>query len=302
MTPKERDAIYSDLGGVQYTNPEWPDFVRKALADFDTRIRSIPTQDKDAFLQAQTAAPRYTDSKEFRLKFLRADVFDIDKATQRIIKHFEVKRSLFGPESLGRDVTLLQDFNKDDLETLKCGGLQILPRPDQFGRLILFSRQICWKYKHRENLLRALWYLCQSMMECDNAQIRGIVGVGFSLKGSATTQLDNGSWSCDYELTRRIIRTLDAYPIRILAIYTCIDTPYFESVVDVASHIFDKLLRARFRVVRGTKQECKYQLMIMGIEHSDDIPVEEDGTLIVDTHHAWIEDQRSKELRKSLKL
>jgi hypothetical protein len=281
------------LGGAQYTNPEWPDFVRKALADFDTKIRSM--SQKDAFLHAQSVASNYTDSKQFRLKFLRADVFDVDKAAQRIVKHFEEKRNLFGPDTLGRDITL-DDLDKDDLDTLSSGGLQVLPRPDQFGRLILFSRQVSWRYKRRENMLRALWYLCQTMMEEEDAQIRGVVGVGFSLKGTARLE----GWSCDYELARRLIRTLDASPVRILAIYSCIDTSYFESVVDVASHIFNRFMRARFRCIRGTRQECSYQLMVMGIEHFEDIPVREDGKLIVDRHHAWIEQQRAKELRKSL--
>jgi hypothetical protein len=84
--------------------------------------------------------------------FLRADNFDIEKCAHRIVRHFEEKLELFGPEKLASDIRL-EDLNADDIEALEGGGMQFLPHPDQFGRLILCSRQVDWKYRQRENLV-----------------------------------------------------------------------------------------------------------------------------------------------------
>mmetsp|Transcript_27528 Transcript_27528/g.51660 ORF Transcript_27528/g.51660 Transcript_27528/m.51660 type:complete len:464 (-) Transcript_27528:1073-2464(-) len=287
MKPSERTVVYSDLGGAQHMDPEWPEGRARALAELEAKVRAMDENQTKAFRLAQAMAPEYTDSTAFRLKFLRADVFDTEKAARRLVKHFEEKLVLFGREALGRDITL-RDFSEDDLDSLACGGLQILPRPDQFGRLILFSRQVQWKYKRHENILRVLWYLCQAMMETQDAQIRGIVAIGFDI--GTSQQLERG-WSCDYELLRRMIRVFEASTCRLLASYSCIDSSYFESVVDVASHLMNKFLRARYRCIRGTRQECNYQLMVMGIRHVEDFPISEDGHLMVDRFHGWLRER-----------
>ena len=139
------------VGGVQEINPEEPDFVNQCLLDLDAAIQRMPN--KSAFLEAQRINPLYTNNPGFRLMFLRADSFNVESAATRIVNHFSEKLELFGPERVARDITLA-DLNVDDLESLLAGGIQWLPRPDKFGRAILCSRQVFWKYKYRENLVR----------------------------------------------------------------------------------------------------------------------------------------------------
>jgi hypothetical protein len=242
MSIVEKIRVYGDLGGAQDIHSEYPDFVRQALLDLDSNIASI--QQKDAFELAQRLAPQYTDSVSFRLKFLRAECFDVVKASQRIVTHFQEKLELFGPEVLGRTICLA-DLNEEDLKTLFCGGLQILPNTDQFGRQILFSRQAAWWYQERENLLRTIWYLCEAVVETEDAQRRGVVVLGYSV-GNKEVKLP-----IDYELLRRAVKLLSAVPVRFLAIYACFNSSAMEPVADFATHIFNKFLRARFRCIRG---------------------------------------------------
>lgn len=63
----------------------------------------------------------------------------------------------------------------------------------------------------------------------------------------------------------------------------------------MATHLFDKFIRVRFRGIRGTRQECNYQLMVMGISCYEEIPVGEDDELLLENHKAWLEKRRQKE-------
>lgn len=148
MPQDERTRVFADIGGAQEINPEDPEFVARSLRALNESLSKITT--KNAFDQAQKMDRQYIDNPSFRLMFLRADNFDVDGAALRIVRHFESKLELFGPDKLARDITL-EDLTADDMDALMTGGLQILPHADQFGRLILFSRQVVWRYKTREN-------------------------------------------------------------------------------------------------------------------------------------------------------
>ena len=152
MSVHERTEVFSDLGGTQQINPENPNFVSRSLEELDIAISQIPTnQDKSAFTMAQCQSPKYIES--LRLKFLRADNFDIPRSASRMVRHFQEKLELFGPTQLNADITL-NNLSHDDMESLQSGGVQFLPHHDQFGRLVLCSRQVDWKYKHRDNMVR----------------------------------------------------------------------------------------------------------------------------------------------------
>jgi hypothetical protein len=150
MSTDERTQVFADIGGAQEINPEDPDFVNECLMELNEKIAGI--KNKAAFEIAQRTSPHYTNNPGFRIMFLRADNFDVEKASHRIVRHFEEKLELFGGEKLADDIRL-EDLTVDDMEALEAGGIQVLPHPDQFGRLVLCSRQVNWKYKQRENLV-----------------------------------------------------------------------------------------------------------------------------------------------------
>ncbi|OEU10934.1 hypothetical protein FRACYDRAFT_246809 [Fragilariopsis cylindrus CCMP1102] len=91
-----------------------------------------------AFREAQQINPDYVNSKEFRLSFLNAWMFYVDRngkddyvkkvvkeAARMIALHFYVKKDLFGNgEIIGRDVKLT-DLNDDDREVLNNTNLVV---------------------------------------------------------------------------------------------------------------------------------------------------------------------------------
>ena len=92
-----------------------------------------------------------------------------------------------------------------------------------------------------------------SMLEEEETQRRGLVGLGYSVG-------DVGRWSSDYEMVRRILKTMDALPLRVLAIYTCFNSRSIEKIADLAVHLMSSFLRARFRFIHGKQMFCHHAL------------------------------------------
>ena len=150
MSSGERTRVYADLGGAQEINPEDPDFINNCLMELNAALNRI--EDKQAFRLAQRICPHYTNNPGFRIMFLRADNFNVQKTAHRIAAHFEEKKFLFGEDKVARDITLA-DLQPADVECLEAGGLQLLPNPDHFGRVVVCSRQVNWKYRERDNMV-----------------------------------------------------------------------------------------------------------------------------------------------------
>ena len=151
LSDAERMRVFADLGGAQQINPEDPDFIIQCLMELNASLNRV--EDKEAFRQAQKMCPHYTNNPGFRIMFLRADDFNVENAASRIAAYFEEKKELFGEDKLARDITMA-DLNESDLECLEAGGLQLLRNQDHFGRVVVMSRQINWKYRERKNMVR----------------------------------------------------------------------------------------------------------------------------------------------------
>ncbi len=79
------------------------DLVEEALKDLDDEIKKIPSDQKRALEKAMQMSKDYI-SRNFRLKFLRAEKFDAHLAAVRMALHFEEKLELFGEDKLVREI------------------------------------------------------------------------------------------------------------------------------------------------------------------------------------------------------
>jgi hypothetical protein len=127
----EREQVFEDLHGVSDTIDESPEFVACCLAELEAEIAKI--RYRDAYLAAANKDSSYTNSRNLRLKFLRAEQFDSKKAAVRLVGFFERKLEVFGPDSLARDL-LISDLDEEDQECLQCGLLTLVPATDMAGR------------------------------------------------------------------------------------------------------------------------------------------------------------------------
>lgn len=156
--PKEaREQVWADMTGhpesIDYRiQAEDPAFLHLRFQDLakELECRSCK-RDAAAYRMAVQHDADYVNQQ--KLKFLRADNFESAAAAIRMIAHYQMKMDLFGSENLGRDIRL-DDLSPDDLESLRAGGMQLLPLQDHAGRGVLFSRHANYVYKDHKNLVR----------------------------------------------------------------------------------------------------------------------------------------------------
>jgi hypothetical protein len=152
MSMTERDQILSDIHGVADLIVEEPDFVDQCLMDLETILVCTEPSQKIAYEQARAMNLAYVQDRNFLIKCLRADEFQVKKTAERLLLHMEIKLELFGPEKLCQEITL-QDLNEDDIRALETGFIQLLPERDRAGRAVMVLSLMFIKYKEFENMV-----------------------------------------------------------------------------------------------------------------------------------------------------
>lgn len=121
-----------DVHGIASPVDETPGVLNEKLEQMERHLQKI--RRKQAYELAKYMNKSYVTDRSRRIMFLRGDYFDAKLSAQRIVRHFEVKRALFGDgEVLGRDV-VLADLNALDMRALESGYIQVLPSRDSSGR------------------------------------------------------------------------------------------------------------------------------------------------------------------------
>jgi hypothetical protein len=156
MTLKERERVYEDIHGVSDVISEEPLFVAQSLEQMEDEIGKI--RKKTAYERALFLSPPYVQDRDFRLMFLRCELFDAEKAAQRFVRFFDYKLDLFGPDRLMKDITL-GDLDADDMDCLMNGSHFFLKEKDRGGRTIMFVSQGNQRYKGFVNLVSIRWFL-----------------------------------------------------------------------------------------------------------------------------------------------
>ena len=132
----EKEQKVFALHGIAHDQKD-PEDIDALLGLLEVEIRRIPV--KPAYEQAKYLNEAYVMGRDFRLSFLRCDNFDTKLASQRIVKHFEVKKTWFGDGPLlARDIRI-SDLNEETLVALKAATHQLLPVRDVAGRLVVFN-------------------------------------------------------------------------------------------------------------------------------------------------------------------
>ena len=135
MSMEEREKVLYDIHGIESEIQETPQMLSDGLSLLEEEIGKI--REKPAYEEAKRMNPEYVKDERFRLKFLRCDRFDPEKAAVRIVRHFEVKLELFGRELLAKDI-VQDDLDKDVMDFLHSSAIQHLPERDHAGRIIIF--------------------------------------------------------------------------------------------------------------------------------------------------------------------
>jgi hypothetical protein len=293
LSMASREQILYDLHGISEKLPqETPEFLKSLLQQLESALSEISDSDKEAYNMALNIDPTFVRNKDFRLKFLRADLFDAHRAAVRFTKHFQAKLELFGRTLLCKDIA--QDDLHDEEGTLECicsGWLQDLPIRDISGRLVSFMIQ---KEKDPnwtvEAKCRAIWY--RRMLNCEDieTQRNGLVLVMLN----AEQELDRNSvWKAG--------RLVGCLPIRFVGFHMCYFPEYYEKqgpALSLGRIAMDSYQRHRHRTHTGTLTELKYTLQTFGIPMSA-LPLDESGVVPIPYNRERMMRQRMIERQRA---
>ena len=172
----DRNAIYEEIHGVHNPAPdETPEMLANALHQLSLEIAAIPhkpafdksqqwnslcnsfptidcTQSIYSYNKTTIAAgthTTYVNTVDFRLRFLRCELFDAKKAAIRIVNYLEMIHDLYGgdEELLRRPIGLIDLKTREERDCLRSGFHQLLPFRDRSGRRVLA-------------IVRAVLYVC----------------------------------------------------------------------------------------------------------------------------------------------
>jgi hypothetical protein len=105
MSFQERERILEEIHGVSNLCPEeTPELLRESLAQLALEVEAITH--KPAYEEAQTFPNTYVNHDNFRLRFLRTDLFDAYKAAIRMVKYLELVKVYYGSVALQRPIQL----------------------------------------------------------------------------------------------------------------------------------------------------------------------------------------------------
>lgn len=139
VTAEDLLKLLQDVHGVLVPVTKTPELVagwqKELLIALNHNVSSGASDElSQAYAQAHVKKPEYIQSQ--LLTFLGADCFDVQKAKDHVLKHFQMKLELFGLESLARDLQL-KDLSETDRLLLDEGGIQVLPQRDWGGRAVV---------------------------------------------------------------------------------------------------------------------------------------------------------------------
>eukprot|EP00535_Pseudo-nitzschia_heimii_P003665 CAMPEP_0197192918 /NCGR_PEP_ID=MMETSP1423-20130617/26047_1 /TAXON_ID=476441 /ORGANISM="Pseudo-nitzschia heimii, Strain UNC1101" /LENGTH=547 /DNA_ID=CAMNT_0042645935 /DNA_START=131 /DNA_END=1774 /DNA_ORIENTATION=+ len=266
MNSDMREDVNYELHGVRSRAiPEDQTSLSEALRLFQIEIDTkIPPAEKQAYIRAVVGLKsNYVQTSEFRLRFLRAERFDIRKAAIRFCRALDYLVQSFGEQALLRQL-FLSDLSKEEERFLRKGFKQILPSRDRFGRRLLvhfgsYGHEYSFKVRSK-----VVTYLCFGVLAEDlTTQRNGVVSMGFFSVG------DN-----DLLILERkgFHQFFDAVPLRWSGFHLCmLKNSAFKMLKGLFLRIIPKDMRRITRVHFGTSLECEYSLRCFGIP-IEDIP------------------------------
>jgi len=222
----------------------------------------------------------YVNTDDFRLRFLRCELFDVAKAAIRMTKYLELVLDLFGDYALQRPIRLA-DFSRSELKDIRKGRFQFLPYPDRGGitgrRVMVVIPDHEWESISPRVRNKIMLYTTWVAGNDVHVQQEGIVFVAWFEKSSRVTR-------------KPAIETNDhkVLTVRPCAIHCCSpDTPFYRFRRSVMTMRIGREFRSKLMVHVGESVELRYNLHTYGIP-SEQIPITYTGMVKVTYMRQWV--------------
>ena len=140
LSVKERSEAYDDVHCVGDELQETPEMVQRSLLEFE---QAIPRYRNTAYELACKQNKAYIEDPSFRLRFLRAQMHNVDKAVAQMMKFLKYKGEFFGEDKIASEITL-DDLDEEDMELMLSGLFHIQAERDRMGRIIMYLLSKMW--------------------------------------------------------------------------------------------------------------------------------------------------------------
>eukprot|EP00537_Pseudo-nitzschia_pungens_P005530 CAMPEP_0172366190 /NCGR_PEP_ID=MMETSP1060-20121228/14061_1 /TAXON_ID=37318 /ORGANISM="Pseudo-nitzschia pungens, Strain cf. cingulata" /LENGTH=679 /DNA_ID=CAMNT_0013089933 /DNA_START=111 /DNA_END=2150 /DNA_ORIENTATION=+ len=225
----------------------------------------------------------------FRLKFLRADLFDVEKAAHRYLRCLEGLLKYFGSYALQRQI-MYEDLGKECQDAAKSGYVQILPSRDRAGRLVVVSQPTLndGPGNNMAMIIKLFTYIFSVVSEDIETQRRGVIFV-FSTSEEALPLLQHPNDKMEYTMYR------EGSPVRRSCTHFCLpeNNPKMKVVRAIMMLAMPREERIRIRIhMDGLTVETQYKLMTFGIPVSE-LPITSTGGIKTKHHLQWIRTRKA---------
>ncbi|KAG7369266.1 hypothetical protein IV203_032009 [Nitzschia inconspicua] len=289
LSTVDRDRIQEEIHGVyNLSPPETPDSIETALKEFQQHIVSVPAERSMAYIKALSLNSQFVHNRDFRLKFIRAELYQIPKAVNRFLAYLDVTYHHFGQEVLLRPILQL-DLTKEEVEVMRKGVLQLLSSRDRAGRLVVVHQgAMLAEGFHSASRARVSLYFLTVVSDDITSQRTGLVGV-FSLHPDSRVYL-----SAAEQRSMNIINK--SCPIRYSAMHVILpsDPIFWQMKIAFLFNVMTtKTDRVRTKMYKGgMTMETQYKLMTYGIPA---LPITSTGQIKNKFHVQWLKNQRTLE-------
>lgn len=302
----DRSAIDEEIHGVRcLAIEETPELIQKALHDFQTELDKMapdqkPTYEKCRIMQhGEEGGSCYAlHDRNFRLRFLRAELFDAKKATLRFTRYLDFVQEYWGLSIAAKRLVRLSDFSKEEIKVHRKGYFQTLPFRDRSGRRVITCLGGLTPDINPELRMKALFYLTDVLTRNDvESQKVGVLAITeaycWSTPEVGSDKRSNTSFSFanPQESLHIWKQYFEAIPVRIVAIHNCWpDHPAFQMIAKLLtvyglSEATSRRLRLKFHT--GDELEMRYRMKSYGIP-IELLPITETGTIKTVNHNLWM--------------
>jgi hypothetical protein len=168
MSASERECVLNDIHCCPDVPFEDAKCTGLRMDELELALQDELAGDSEfgvAYRLAESIDYRYVQNYRLRLAFLRAERFHARKAARRLLGFLSEKLMLWGSSRLTREITL-DDFNSEDMETLRSGKLQLLQHKDQSGRQIISNVISDQEERNETSVVSAKCFLVLNLCVC----------------------------------------------------------------------------------------------------------------------------------------
>ncbi|CAJ1937616.1 unnamed protein product [Cylindrotheca closterium] len=291
LSVQERAKALDDLHCVGEELQETPEMIQHSLSEFDYLVQTCANRIYSVAVNQNRA---YVQDSEFRLKFLRANMYDTRKSVHQMMSFLQQKALYFGEDKVAHDIAA-SDLNEDEIELMRSGFCQIQEGRDRNGRVVVFNSFNRMPTRFRgmrdENFaamnIRVVYHIVFNMLSSiPEVQTKGIVKIYYDESNGGDSPSLPG-----FNFFSQARQFGDTLPIFISSLHICLHSSpgslaLHNRMLQFLLKALPQSTRTRARLHYGSDLERQYKLRGYGIP-LDTFPVDTSGNIRAVGQNTW---------------